>query len=243
MNVMMYYIVYVFEGAGIHDPLLPASIQYISNVVMTLPAILYLDQWGRRPSLILGAFGMMCCLIVSGAVQAVYGEPNLHRTTHNQEVTWLVIDKPGPSRVIIFCSYLFVAIFATTWGPISWTYPAEIFPLKIRSRCVSLSTASNWTWNCALAFAVPPLLREINWRMYIVFATFNGAALVHTYLCAPETKGKTLEEMDEVFDSGRPAWRKGAEGSTLETLQEEIERKQSSSHRKSPTRTVTELRD
>lgn len=47
---------------------------------------------------------------------------------------------------------------------------------------------------------MPPLLRSINWKMYMIFAAFNGAALIHMFLTAPETKGKTLEEMDDVFD-------------------------------------------
>ena len=64
------------------------------------------------------------------------------------------------SKAVVSMSYLFVATFATTWGPVSWTYPSEIFPLKIRAKAVSLATASNWTWNCALAFAVPAAYRR-----------------------------------------------------------------------------------
>jgi Na+/melibiose symporter-like transporter len=66
MNVMMYYIVYIMEGAHVASPLATASIQYVINVVLTLPAILFLDKWGRRPSLILGSFGMMAWLFTSG---------------------------------------------------------------------------------------------------------------------------------------------------------------------------------
>jgi hypothetical protein len=54
------------EGAQIASPLATASIQYVINVVLTLPAIMFLDKWGRRPSLILGSFGMMTWLFISG---------------------------------------------------------------------------------------------------------------------------------------------------------------------------------
>ncbi len=57
----------------------------------------------------------------------------------------------------------------------------------------------------------------------MIFATFNGAAFIHMFLTAPETKGKTLEEMDEVFDSGLPAWRSVPKGSRLDQLQKDIE--------------------
>ena len=141
------------EGANIASPLLTASIQYIINVALTLPAIVYLDRWGRRPSLLLGSFFMMVFLFISGALQAVYGQPNTDatRNSSNSDITWIVLGKPGVSKGIVACSYLFVATFATTWGPSSWTYPAEIFPSQVRAKAVSLATASNWAWNCVLA--------------------------------------------------------------------------------------------
>lgn len=60
----------------------------------------------------------------------------------------------------------------------------------------------------------------------MIFAAFNGAALIHMFLTAPETKGKTLEEMDEVFDSGLPAWKSASalKGSKLDRLASEIEK-------------------
>ncbi|KAF8248389.1 general substrate transporter [Wilcoxina mikolae CBS 423.85] len=220
MNVMMYYIVYVMQGAGINDPLLTASIQYIINVAMTIPAIIYIDKLGRRPALLVGSFLMMSWLFISGAIQGAYGEPE---TDPTQPITWKLVNKPAQAKAVIACSYLFVATFATTWGPISWTMPSEVFPHKVRAKAVSLSTASNWAWNCGLAFAVPPLLRSINWKMYMVFGTFNGLAFIHMFLTAPETKGKTLEEMDVVFDSGIPAWREVPKGSRLDELRRDIE--------------------
>lgn len=63
---LRYYIVYIMEGAQIASPLATASIQYVINVALTLPAIMFLDKWGRRPSLILGSFGMMTWLFISG---------------------------------------------------------------------------------------------------------------------------------------------------------------------------------
>lgn len=132
-------------------------------------------------------------------------------------------DKPSVSKGIVAASYLFVATFATTWGPTSWAYPAEIFPSKVRAKAVSLATAANWFWNMILAFAVPPLLWAINWKMYMIFTAFNGAACIHMTLMAPETKGYTLEEMDEVFDSGRPAWKTHKKTSRLDQLARDIE--------------------
>ncbi|KAH6981728.1 general substrate transporter [Ilyonectria sp. MPI-CAGE-AT-0026] len=225
MNIMMYYIVYIMEGAQIASPLMTASIQYVINVVLTLPAILYLDKWGRRPSLVIGSFFMMTWLFISGALQQYYGQPNTDETVtdNNKDISWIVADNRPVSSAIVSCSYLFVATFATTWGPTSWTYPAEIYPGKIRAKAVSMSTATNWFWNMVLAFAVPPLLWNINFKMYYVFGAFNAAAFIHMFFTAYETKGYTLEEMDDVFDSGIPAWKTRTKTSRLEVLEKEIE--------------------
>lgn len=119
---MRYYIVFIMRGAGIADELLTSSIQYIINVVMTLPAILYLDKFGRRPALLVGSFLMMTWLFTTGALQASYGVPNPDET--DKDISWVVPkEHSSVSKAIVACSYLFVASFATTWGPTSWTYP------------------------------------------------------------------------------------------------------------------------
>ena len=87
-------------------------------------------------------------------------------------------------------------------GPVSWTYPAELYSLKTRGKAVSLATATNWAFNTALAFAVPPGLSSIAWKTYFIFGTFNFAAFVHVLFMFPETVGRTLEEVEEIFESG-----------------------------------------
>ena len=94
-------------------------------------------------------------------------------------------------------------------GPVSWTYPAEIFPMRVRAKAVSVSTAPNWVFNFALAWAVPPGLANIGYKTYFIFGTFNFAAFIHILFCFPETAGRTLEEIEEVFAQGHTftAWK------------------------------------
>ncbi|KAI0839892.1 general substrate transporter [Hypoxylon sp. FL0890] len=221
INIMMYYIVYIMEAAQIGSPLTTASIQYVINVVLTLPAIIYLDRIGRRPMLMFGSIVMMGFFFISGALQALYGQPI--EGQGSSDITWIIVDNVPVSSAVVAISYLYVATFATTWGPTSWTYTSEIYPSRVRAMAVSISAASNWLWNMVLAFAVPPLLWNINWKMYMIFAAFNGCAFIHMTLCAHETAGLTLEEMDDVFDSGRPAWRSHKKKSRLDVLQRDIE--------------------
>ncbi|KAF8837082.1 general substrate transporter [Paxillus ammoniavirescens] len=207
MNVMMYYIVYVFQGAGLTGRrvnLIADSVQYVLNVAFTVPAILYIDRWGRRPLLISGSILMGFFLCLVGGLQAEYGEWG----TVDGSSVWVIINHGSVTKAIIVCSYLFVSSFAVTIGPVSWTYPAEIFPMKVRAKAVSLATATNWLFNFALAWAVPPALSSIAWKTYFVFAAFNFAAAIHFTFCFPETAQHTLEEIEEVFSQGHTfsAW-------------------------------------
>lgn len=175
-NIMhRYYIVYVFEGAGItgrRANLVSSSINYVLNVVMTIPAIIFIDKWGRRPMLLVGMALMGTWLYLVGGLQARFGNWGL---SESGDRIWLVEGNQAATNAIIACSYLFVCSFAITMGPVSWTYPAEIFPMRVRAKAVSFSTATNWTFNTALAFAVPPGLASIAWKTYFIFGTFNFA--------------------------------------------------------------------
>lgn len=109
-------------------------------------------------------------------------------------------------------------------GPVSWTYPAEIYPLKVRAKAVSLSTANLWLFNFALAYAVPPGLETIAWKLYFIFGTFNFACFLHVLFMYPETVGRSLEEVEDIFNEGHVfhAWKIGR-GVGRKTLEEVIQ--------------------
>ncbi|KAG5733106.1 High-affinity glucose transporter, partial [Termitomyces sp. T112] len=212
VNVMMYYIIYVFRGAGLtgtRGNLIADSVQYVLNVAFTVPAILYIDKWGRRPMLVIGTLLMGFWLCLVGGLQARFG----HWGPVNGDTIWLVTDHDAATKAIIVCSYFFVCSYAMTMGPVSWTYPAELYSLRTRGKAVSLATAANWAFNTALAYAVPPGLASIAWKTYFIFATFNFAACIHIFFMFPETVGRTLEEVEEIFQQGHifTAWKIGRE--------------------------------
>ncbi len=86
----------------------------------------------------------------------------------------------------------------------SWTYPPELFPLRLRGKAVALCTSANWAFNFALAYFVPPAFQYITWRTYVIFAVFCASMFVHTFFMFPETANKPLEEVEEIFDDTRP---------------------------------------
>ena len=104
-------------------------------------------------------------LMLVGGLQARFGQWG----TVEGNKLWVISGNDAATKAIIVCSYFFVCSFAITMGPVSWTYPAEIFPMRVRAKAVSLSTSENWLFNFALAWAVPPGLDNIAWKTYFIF--------------------------------------------------------------------------
>jgi MFS family permease len=122
--------------------LIASSIQYIINVLMTIPALIYMDRWGRRPMFVFGAVLMAIWMFTNAGLMASYGHAAPPGGINNvAEQSWVITG--APSRAVIACTYLFVASYAPTWGPASWVYPPEIFPLRVRGKAVALCTGKS----------------------------------------------------------------------------------------------------
>ncbi|ORY06727.1 high affinity glucose transporter [Basidiobolus meristosporus CBS 931.73] len=201
MNIIMFYVVYLAEQAGIQDQsanLLASGISFIVNVIFTIPAILFVDRWGRRATLIAGSAGMTVCMVIVGSILAGVGDV-VPKDPSNPDNGLKSIDMHGNTAAtysIIAMVYIFVACFATTWGPVGWIYPVEIFPQRVRAKATSLSTASNWLFNYLLSQFVPMAMDHITFGLYFLFAGFNLLMTIHVWWQFPETKGKTLEDME-----------------------------------------------
>ncbi|ANB14371.1 Snf3p [Sugiyamaella lignohabitans] len=209
VNVAMYYVVNIFEMAGYtgNVNLVSSSIQYVLNMVMTVPALLFIDSWGRRPLLLIGGVLMMTWLFAISGLLAVYSNP-VDSVDGNTNIRILIPkDRSAASKAVIACSYLFVSSFAPTWGPGIWIYCSEIFPLRQRALANGICASFNWIFNFALALFVPSAFTNITWKTYIIFGVFCVAMIIHVFFLFPETKGKSLEEIDQIWAENIPAWR------------------------------------
>ncbi|MCJ1298972.1 hypothetical protein MMC08_001763 [Hypocenomyce scalaris] len=127
---------------------------------MTVPALLYVDCWGRQPTLLIGAAFMTIWVFASGGILVSYGHyAGLQGVDNNPEALRSVIGPP--SKAIIAGSYLLVTSYAPTWRPVSWIYSPGLFPLRVRGKAVALATSSNWAFNFALGYFVPPAFVNI----------------------------------------------------------------------------------
>ncbi|KAI0220476.1 hypothetical protein L0F63_006055 [Massospora cicadina] len=201
INSVMYYAPQIFKqaGFGTQAGLLATAINGIVNMSATIPAILYVDRWGRRKTLMAGASVMAVAMATVGILISIYGTEGKDQVTGETLVT---MSNLGASFTVIVFIYIFVAGFAFSWGPIAWIYPAEIFPMRVRSKGSSLTTASNWAFNYLISLLTPILMAEITWGLYIIFAGFCVVMTLAVYFFYPETRGYSLEDMDVIFAEG-----------------------------------------
>ncbi|KAI5961207.1 uncharacterized protein KGF55_004132 [Candida pseudojiufengensis] len=209
MNVMMYYIVYIFQMAGYsgNANLVASSIQYVLNVVCTVPALLLFDKIGRRPLLIGGAISMMIWQFGLAGILGSYSKP--WADSGNDAVNIRIPESnKAASNGAIACSYLFVCSFASTWGVGIWVYCSEIWgDNRISQRGNALSTSANWILNFAIAMYTPSGFKNITWKTYIIYGVMCLAMAIHVYFGFPETRGKRLEEIGQMWEEKVPAWR------------------------------------
>jgi hypothetical protein len=148
-NVMLYYIVYVFQMAGLtgNVNLVSSSIQYVIFLVTTVVTLACIDRIGRRPLFIYGGILMGALNFAVGGLMANFGHP-MDEVAGNPNIVWQVTG--APAKGIIACTYIFVGIYGLTWAPVTWIYVSEIFPLKYRAKGCGLATSANWAFNFAL---------------------------------------------------------------------------------------------
>jgi sugar porter (SP) family MFS transporter len=193
VNFIFYFGTTFFTNAGIHSPFLISIATSVVNVGMTLPGIWGVERFGRRRLLLVGAIGMTICEFIIAIVGST-------TSTSNQAAQSV--------EVAFVCFY--IAFFASTWGPVAWVITGEIFPLKIRAKAMSLSVASNWLWNFAIAYATPYLVDsgpgnlDLGTKVFFIWGSTCFGCIVFAYFCVPETKGLSLEQIDLLYQNVAP---------------------------------------
>ncbi|KAK2668767.1 Major facilitator, sugar transporter-like [Fusarium oxysporum f. sp. vasinfectum] len=108
-------------------------------------------------------------------------------------------DHPPPAGIAALAMiYIFAAAFNMSWGPVSWIYVSEIPTNRLRAYNVALASFTHWVHNLAVSKSTPVMLLHDPWRAYFIFGSFNLFMAIAAYWI-PETKGISLERMDEVF--------------------------------------------
>ncbi len=185
INAFLYYAPVIFKGLGSSGDtsMLQTVLVGTVNMLFTLVAIFTVDKLGRKPLMLIGSAGMGICLITIG--YGAYSE-NLG--------TWLVWFVLG-----------YIAFFALSLGPVVWVLLAEMFPNRVRSSGMSIAVAAQWISNFAVTAVFPVLVGYLNGALaFWLFGLMCVATIVFVLWLVPETKGKTLEEMERTWEEKFP---------------------------------------
>ena len=186
INVVLYYAPEIFKSMGskTDSALLQTIIVGSANLLFTILAIVMVDKAGRKPLMIMGALGMSLAMFALGTSFA----------THTVGLFSLI------------CMLVYVASFAMSWGPVTWVLLSEIFPNKIRGRAMAVAVAAQWISNYLVSWTFPMLDKDSflieKFNHGFAYWIYGLMALLATLLIwrfVPETKGKTLEEMEKIW--------------------------------------------
>ncbi len=189
INTVIYYAPLIIQSAGISSAsgaiLATAGIGVV-NVVMTIVAMWLIDRMGRRPLLLIGIAGMVVTLGMLGLA--------FHMAGRTGALAWLAV----------ISMMVYVASFAISLGPIFWLLISEIYPLKIRSSGEGLAAAFNWGSNLLVSLTFLTLLQMMGpTRTFWLYGLFAVGAWIFSYRWVPETKGRSLEEIEEFWRTGK----------------------------------------
>jgi MFS family permease len=189
IEAVMLYSHKIFKKAGIKskENLLLATIGVgLTKIIFLVIALFLLDKVGRRRLLQVSTGGMIIGLTVLGF--------SLTMVEHaNEEVLWAL-------TLSIIATYFYVAFFNIGLAPVTWLYSSEIFPLKLRAQGVSIGVAVNRSMNAAVSMSFISIYKALTiGGAFFMFAGISVIAWVFFYFLVPETKGKTLEEMETLF--------------------------------------------
>jgi SP family arabinose:H+ symporter-like MFS transporter len=185
VNAVLYYgsilISEHFRGQTTNSALLTSVIIGCANLISTLLAMRFLDRWGRRPMLLTAAGGMAISLTI--LVFAFHG---------TGLSTWVVLGS--------IISY--TAFFAFGMGPVPWVVISEIFPNKIRGRAAAVATSVLWTGTLLVTFTFLSLIRALGVSgTFSIYAILSALSFVFIWSMVPETRGKTLEEIQQQWEN------------------------------------------
>ena len=198
VNFIMYYGTTFFIGAGIDDPYKITVIMQIINVVSTLPGLFVVESWGRRKLLLIGAIGMAICQLLIASYATATGDNN----------------ELAQNKILIIFVAIYIFFFAASWGPVVWVVTSEIYPLKVRAKSMSISTASNWILNFGIAYGTPYMVgthtaegtADLGSRVFFVWGAFCILATVFVWCMVYETSKISLEQIDEMYERVDHAW-------------------------------------
>jgi MFS transporter, SP family, xylose:H+ symportor len=189
INVVLYYATDIFKGMGLttNASLFQTIIVGAVNLIFTVVAILTVDKFGRKPLQIIGALVMAVSMITLGTDFFLGGK----------------------GMVALLAMLVYTAGFAVSWGPVTWVLLSEIFPNQVRGKAMAIAVAAQWIANLLVSWTFPVLDKNA-WLVnhfshgfaYWIYGVMSVLAALFVWKLVPETKGRSLEQMERLWKGG-----------------------------------------
>lgn len=189
INLITYYAAQIYEryiGLDGFTSRILAAANGTEYFLASWIAVFTIEKFGRRSLMLFGAAGMAASMAVLAGSTSVKGT--------------------GAGIVAAAFLFIFNTFFAIGWLGMTWLYPAEIVPLRIRAPANALATSANWAFNFMVVMVTPVAFENIGYQTYIIFAVINAFIVPVVYFFYPETAYRSLEEMDTIFHKTTSIW-------------------------------------
>jgi len=173
-------------GPGDQNLLLTGIFGAIKVAACLIFVLFMSDRFGRRPVLAAGASFMAVCMLATAGVVKNYPPQDG------------VVSSAGIATIALI--YLDIIAYNFSWGPLPWPCASEIFPTRIREPGVAFGVGSQWLFNFVWSFSTPYIMAGIGWATFLLFGVLDILIVAFTFFCLRETAGKTLEEINDMFD-------------------------------------------
>ncbi len=186
INMMIYYAPTIFGYANMKGFLAMMAVPTV-NMLFTFPAIFLVEKWGRKKLLYVGAIFMFVTMIMAGLA-----------FQHIGNVSDPALIGSLPKQALLMAIIFYIFGFAISWGPVVWLVCSEIFPLRGREIGMTITTIVNWTFaGLVMRYALSFMENYGNSMIFYVFSLFCLLAILFVYKYVPETRGFTLEEIED----------------------------------------------
>lgn len=194
INFIFYFGISFLNKTGIHQSYIISFILYAVNVAFNVPGLFLVEYIGRRKLLIAGGFFMA----LSNFIIAIVG---------------VSVKESVADKIMIAFMCTFIASYSATWGGVVWVLSAELYPLGVRAKCSAMCAASNWLANFVCALITPYIIDTgdnetvtLGPKIYFIWGSLNALSVLIVYFTVFETRGLTLEQIDELYENARNAF-------------------------------------
>lgn len=194
-------------GPGDKNLLLTGVFGGVKVIACFVFVVFVAERFGRRPLLIGGAVVMAACMVVTASLVKAHPPPPVSAESGSEQGDSI----PGAAIATVLLIYLNITAFNLSWGPLPWPCISEIFPTRIREPGVALGVASQWFFNFVWSFSTPYIMAGMGWATFLLFGVLDLLFAGFVWGFLKETKGLSLEEINELFES-----RKGGSGNVEE---------------------------